>query len=590
MQKNSKKVYLYPFTTGYRLVSFLSGFFVILEVVAQVLIPFFISELMDKGLKVGTAITDMHAIVKYGLIILGLSFISLIFGILSGVCASKAAAGLGKNIRKAIYENIVSLSFKNLDKYSSGSLITRMTNDIINVQNAYLVIVRTLVRAPIMIVFAIIMAFVNAAMLASVLIGVVFVLAIIVFTIMFLVFKRYGLMLSSYDKLNNKISENLIAMRTIKAFAKEEKEFKEFEKQTKDVKRISIYTEKLMSLSQPIFSGAIYLCVFAFILIATNHMVLTPFNEWTITPGVLVSFFGYMFQVLISFVLVAMSVATITIAKASVGRIKEILGEKSYIQNPENPITEVKKGSIEFVDVYLKYNTHAQLENLSNINLKINAGETIGIIGETGSSKSSLVSLLPRLYDVTSGKVLIDGHNVKDYDVATLRDAVSMVLQKNTLFSGTIRENMLWGNENATDSEIIEALKQASAYEFVFEKENGLDSKVEEGGNNFSGGQKQRLCIARALLKKSKIIVLDDSTSAVDNNTDRKIREEFSNNLKDVTKLIIAQRITSIENADRIIVLDDGKVSGYDTHENLLKNNEFYANLWKDQLAGGVNE
>ncbi|MEA4162882.1 ABC transporter ATP-binding protein [Mycoplasma sp. 4404] len=578
----------FELTKNYRTASLLSILFAILEVVAQVLIPLAVKKLMDNGIqKLAFAALQNEAwngILKYSLVIIALALASLAFGALSGIFASKAAAGLGYNARAYAYKNLMRLSFKNLDNYSNGTLITRLTTDIVSIQNAYLNIIRMMLRAPIMILVAISIAFTIAPILASILLAIMVVLAIFIGFVMFMVYRRYHLMLKAYDGLNTKIGENLNAIRTIKSFVKEHDELIDIKNSSALVRKISIMTEKWINSNRALFGLLIYVCLVSFIAVATKDIVVNKQNA-TMDFGSLTSFIGYMFQVLVNFILFSVGVINVTSAKASAKRIRELIEEKPILVQKEDGFTEVASGKIEFRNVSLKYKEHAELNNLNNINLTIEPGETVGILGKTGAGKSSLISLIPRLYDVTNGEVLVGGVNVKDYNLEALRNQVSVVLQKNVLFTGTVVENMRWGNEEATDEEIIEALKKASAYDFVFAKD-GLSTWVEESGNNFSGGQKQRLSIARSILKKSKILILDDSTSAVDNNTDKKIQHSLKYELGDVTKIIIAQRISSIQHANKIVIINDGEISGIGKHEELLKSNEYYRHLYETQNRG----
>lgn len=594
MQRTQTKNYVpthfsfFELTKNYRTASLFSILFAILEVVAQVLIPLAVKKLMDNGIqKLAFATLQNEAwngILKYSLVIIALALASLAFGALSGIFASKAAAGLGYNARAYAYKNLMRLSFKNLDNYSNGTLITRLTTDIVSIQNAYLNIIRMMLRAPIMILVAISIAFTIAPILASILLAIMVVLAIFIGFVMFMVYRRYHLMLKAYDGLNTKIGENLNAIRTIKSFVKEQDELLDIKNSSALVRKISIMTEKWINSNRALFGLLIYVCLVSFIAVATKDIVVNKQNA-TMDFGTLTSFIGYMFQVLVNFILFSVGVINVTSAKASAKRIRELIEEKPILVQKEDGFTEVASGKIEFRNVSLKYKEHAELNNLNNINLTIEPGETVGILGKTGAGKSSLISLIPRLYDVTNGEVLVGGVNVKDYNLKALRNQVSIVLQKNVLFTGTVAENMRWGNEEATDEEIIEALKKASAYDFVFAKD-GLSTWVEESGNNFSGGQKQRLSIARSILKKSKILILDDSTSAVDNNTDKKIQHSLKYELGDVTKIIIAQRISSIQHANKIVIINDGEISGIGKHEELLKSNEYYRHLYETQNRG----
>ncbi|RIV16231.1 ABC transporter ATP-binding protein [Mycoplasmopsis gallopavonis] len=581
--RNSQKLKdttIFSQTRNYRIASLLSILFVIVEVICIIFIPRFTQDLLDKGIREGVSKQSSHYIWVYSGILFGLAMLSLLSGMASGYFASKASAGLAKNLRLRLFQKIQGFSFENYDQFSSGTLISRLTNDITNIQNSYMMVIRALIRNPFLMVGAIIMAFITSPKLAWILVVILIGLTIILMTIIIIAFPRFNKMLLGNDLINNKIKENIAGIKTIKTFVTEKQELQEFKATSERVKKLAIRAEKLVALNSPVMVGTIFISLFFIMLISINVIVKTK-NQGEISIGILTSFISYMFQVLMSLMIASMVLITLTISKASAKRITEVLKTVSNIQNPNKPIYLVNEGKIEFKDVDFKYHTNKK-RTLKNINLTINPGETIGLIGSTGSGKSSFVNLIPRLYDVTNGQILIDNKDVRDYDLFTLRDSVAIVLQKNTLFNGTIRENIKWGKEDATDLEIEEALKDASAYDFIFAKQ-GLDTLVEEKGANFSGGQKQRLCIARALIKKPKILILDDSTSAVDNQTDRKIRDTFNNKFKNTTKIIIAQRISSIQNADKIIVMQSGQVQAFDTHKNLLKTNEFYKHLYQEQ-------
>ncbi|TNK83914.1 ABC transporter [Mycoplasmopsis pullorum] len=580
-----KSVSWWDQTKGYRTVSFLSAFFVILEVVIQLFMPKVNAYLLQDSFDTSNGKVILAQLFKWGSILFSLAIGSIIFGVLSGIASSKGAAGIARNLRMNMFANIQKFSFSNLDKYTTGSLMIRLTNDITNVQNAYMQIIRTLVRAPIMLVGAIVMAFTINTKMATIFLGAVLALTIMLSLIIGFAFPLFGKMLKSYDRLNNKIKENIYAIKTIKAFVTEEKELEEVKNLTARLKKISIKSERLVALNNPVLFLTIYGLTFLILFVGTKSVV-SRNMEWS----ELIALISYMWQVVMSLMLASMVFVMVTIAHQSSIRIKEVLNEKPSITSPQNGKKEILDGSIEFNNVSFKYNLDTNIKNLKNINLKINSGETIGIIGKTGSGKSTLVQLLPRLYDISEGELKIAGTPIQEYDLMNLRDAISIVLQKNTLFKGTLRENMKWGNLSASDEEIKTALKNSAAYDFVFSKDEGLNQIVEEKGNNFSGGQKQRLCIARALIKKPKILILDDSTSAVDNRTQKLIQNAFEKNLKDTTKLIIAQRINSIEHADKIIVMNNGEIEAFGTHDELLKNNKFYHGLYVSQTQEDDNE
>ncbi|WP_211245399.1 ABC transporter ATP-binding protein [Mycoplasma buteonis] len=498
-KQNKNRVTLFSQTHNYRMASMLSIIFVIIEVICAIFIPRLTSILIDQGI----TLSNKTIIWQYSGIIFTLAIISLASGMISGFFASKATAGVAKNLRYSMFKNIESFSFANFDNYSKASLITRLTNDITNIQNAYMMVIRAFVRSPFMLVGAIIMAFSSNVKLALVLLIVIFIVTVILITIIYFAFPRFTKMLEGYDLLNSKAKENIVGIKTIKAFVTEKKEYESFKETSQWVKKLSIRAERLVALNSPLMVGTIFISLFFIMLVASIQIANDPHGEMTI--GLLTSFVSYMFQTLMSLMIASMVVVSITIAKASATRVLEVLNEKPILTNSSNPIYEVQDGSITFSNVFLQYEK-AHKPTLKNINLNINSGETIGIIGATGSAKSSFVNLIPRLYDATEGQVLVAGNDVKDYDLFTLRESIAIVLQKNTLFKGTIRENMKWGKPDASDAEIIEALQNAAAYDFVFEKEKGLDTLVEERGNNFSGGQKQRLCIARALIKKPKLL------------------------------------------------------------------------------------
>ncbi|QZE12521.1 ABC transporter ATP-binding protein [Mycoplasma sp. Ms02] len=572
----SKKAKLFDFTVNYRTELFVSILLLYIATAAEVVTTKLISYLIDQGIQKG----DTAKIWMYASIVLGLILITFTVSVIGSILASKSSAGFAKNMREMLFLKVQGFSFKNADKFSNASLLVRMTADVQNIQNAYFMVIRVLMRTPFILPFALIMAFLTHSGLAWVLVGAMVTLTIVLFLILLISFPRFAKMINETDQLNKKIKENILGIKTIKAFVKEDKEYELFKYRTQQVRKISNWAQNFVIYFQPIVTAMLLFSFFG-IMIYTANAVTS--NSSDITVGVILTFVGYLFQVVFAIVLTTVVFIMVAIAVPSWRRIKEVFEERSEIVNIENPVNDVKSGSISFKNVFLKYDPKAENNVLKNIDLEIQSGQTIGIIGPTASGKSSIVNLIPRLYDVTEGSIEIDGIDIRNYDLKTLRDNVSIVLQNNLLFKGTIRENMLWGNEKGTDEEINHALKIACAYDFVYEKENNLDYMVEEKGSNFSGGQKQRLSIARALMKKPKIIILDDSTSAVDNNTDKKIRQAFANDLQDVTKIIIAQRISSIQSADKIAVMKAGRVVAFDTHENLIKNNEFYSDLYESQ-------
>lgn len=562
----------------YKRDSILAPIFVSLEVVMEVVIPLLMAMLIDKGIDAG----NMNYILKIGIALAISCVISLVFGALSGKFAASASAGFAKNLRKDMFYNVQNFSFSNIDKFSASSIVTRLTTDITNVQNAYQMIVRIAVRGPIMIIFSLIMAFgINHKL------SLVFLLAIPVlggglYFIMTHAHPIFERVFKIYDKLNNVVQENLRGIRVVKSFVREDYEEKKFKNVSEDIYDDFVKAEKLLAFNAPLMQFAAYGCMLFISWFGAKLIVAS-----TMTTGELTSLIAYIMQILMSLMMLSMVFVMITMARASSERIVEILDEKSDLTNPENPVYEIKNGDISFRNVNFGYSNKKRKLCLKNINLDIKSGETVGIIGGTGSSKSSLVQLIPRLYDTTDGEVIVGDRNVKEYDIESLRDEVAMVLQKNVLFSGTIKENLRWGNDHATDEEIERVCKLAQADEFIQTFPDKYDTYIEQGGSNVSGGQKQRLCIARALLKKPKILILDDSTSAVDTKTDASIRRAFREEIPNTTKIIIAQRISSVEDADKIIVMDNGEINGIGTHEELLKNNEIYREVYSSQVKGG---
>ena len=561
----------------YKFVSILTSVFVALEVVMEVLIPKSMAKMVDVGL----ANSDMQYVIKLGLIMIFMTLVSLFFGISSGTNAAKAGAGFAKNLRQSLFYKIQEFSFANIDKFSTASLVTRLTTDVNNVQMAYSMIIRMLIRAPLMLISALFMCFTISAKLTLVFLGVIPFLIICIVLIMSKAMPNFRNMFKRYDTVNRVVQENLTNIRTVKAFVREDFETEKFKNATSDLYDYSIKAEKLMILSSPIMQFAVYVTTLLVSWIGANLVV----NSSMLT-GELMSMFTYIQQILTSLMMISMSVVMVSMAKTSGDRIIEVLDEEVDLKNKNNPLKEVKDGSVKFENVSFSYSKDSNNLVLENINIDIKSGQTVGIIGGTGSAKTSLIQLIPRLFDTTSGSVFVGGENVKDYDLDVLRENVSVVLQKNVLFSGTIKENLRWGNENATDEEIIQACKSAQADGFIQSFPDKYDTHIEQGGSNVSGGQKQRLCIARALLKKPKILILDDSTSAVDTATDAMIKKAFYNDIPDTTKIIIAQRISSVQDSDFIIVLNDGKINGIGTHEELIKSNSIYNEIYTSQMKG----
>ncbi len=558
--------------------SIMTPVFMILEVIMETIIPLMMASVVDNGVEKG----DMNHIYKMGAFMFVAALISLLVGILGGRYGARASAGLARNLRTAMYDKIQTYSFANIDKFSTAGLVTRLTTDVTNVQNAFQMVLRMGTRAPASLIFAMFMAFTIHARLASVYLMAVIFLGTCLFFIIRRTMKYFDVVFQKYDDLNASVQENVSSIRVVKAYVREEYEKKKFKTASENVYRMFINAEKVLVMNMPLMQITVYSCILLISWMGAKLIVADG-----LTTGQLMNLLTYCMNILMSLMMLSMIFVMITMSSASLKRIGEVLEEKSTITNPENPRTEVCDGSIEFQNVSFRYNKTSEKPVLSNINCSIKAGETIGIIGGTGSAKTSLVNLISRLYDVTEGNVLVGGHDVREYDLDTLRNEVSVVLQKNVLFSGTILENLRWGDENATEEECIRACRLACADEFIQKMPEKYNTFIEQGGSNVSGGQKQRLCIARALLKKPKILILDDSTSAVDTATDARIRKAFAEEIPDTTKIIIAQRINSVSQADRIIVMEDGRISGFGTHEELLENNEIYREVYESQTAGG---
>ena len=557
--------------------SVMTPLFMILEVVAEMLIPLIMSSMIDEGINKG----NMQHIIMTGLLMGACALIGLFGGVMGGIYGAKASAGFARNLRMAMFENIQTYSFANIDKYSTAGLVTRLTTDVTNIQNAYQMILRMCFRAPFSLIIAMTMTFIINAKLACIyLIAIVFLTVVLGFLLK-ITYKYFSQVFEKYDELNASIQENVSAIRVVKSFVREDYEVKKFNRATNNLYRLFVKAENAMVSVSPLMMMTVYGCIIAISWFGANMIVGSE-----MTTGELTSMLTYCMNILMSLLMVAMVFVMITMSLASARRISEVLNEESTLKNPENPDYNVENGSIDFENVSFSYNTTSEKPILNNINVSIKSGETVGIIGGTGSSKTSLVNLIGRLYDVTGGVVKVGGKDVRSYDLATLRAEVSVVLQSNVLFSGTILDNLRWGNENATEEECVKACKLACADDFIQSFPDRYNTHIEQGGTNVSGGQKQRLCIARALLKKPKILILDDSTSAVDTATDARIRKAFRDEIPDTTKIIISQRISSVENADKIIVMDDGEISAVGTHEELVNSSPIYSEIYSAQTGG----
>lgn len=564
----------------YKRPSILTPVFAVLEVFMEVMIPFLMAAIIDEGIGKG----NVNYAIKMGLIMLLMAMLSLTFGVLAGRFAAQASSGFARNLRKGMFENIQTFAFSNIDKYSTAGLVTRMTTDVTNLQNAYQMVLRMCARAPVTLICALGMTIMINAKLASVFLVAIVILGTALALIVSQSFPIFTQVFKKYDNLNASVQENVNAIRVVKSYVRENHEISKLQKACTELALLSIKAEKIICMNMPVMQLTVYGCMLSISWFGAQFVV-----SDTMTTGELMSMFNYVMNILMSLMMLSMIFVMLTMSKASMDRIAEILNEKTDIVNPDHAVTEVPDGSITFNHVSFSYRKDSQ-NVLEDIDLTIRSGETIGIIGGTGGSKSTFVQMLPRLYDVKEGSVCIGGVDVREYDLDTLRNEVSMVLQKNVLFSGTIKDNLRWGNAQASDEEIERVCRLAQADEFVQTFPDKYDTWIEQGGTNVSGGQKQRLCIARALLKKPKILILDDSTSAVDTKTDAMIRKAFREEIPDTTKLIIAQRISSVQDADRIIVLEEGRVNGIGTHEELLASNAIYREVYESQVKGGEED
>lgn len=578
---------LIKYVGEYKKPTILTPIFVLLESVMEILIPLLMAKLIDDGIDVG----DMGVITKYGVYLLAAALLTMFFGSAAGMTAAHASAGFAKNVRRGMYYKIQDFSFSNIDKFSTASLVTRLTTDVSNVQQVFQMMTRICFRAPAILIFALIASFSVNHELSLVFLLSMPILGIGIFFLINRVQPIFERVFKTYDKLNNVVQENLYGMRVVKSFNRQDFETKKFTDISDSIYKDFSKAEKTMAFGMPLMQFCMYGCMLIICWLGARMIVASGNNELLgLTCGQLLSMITYSMQLLMSLMMISMIFVFITMSKASAERIVEVLDEESDLHNPENPITEVASGDIDFEHVDFTYRKDSDKKVLDDVNLHIKAGWMVGVLGGTGSSKSSLVQLIPRLYDVASGSVKVGGRDVREYDIESLRAQVAMVLQKNVLFSGTIKENLRWGDENATDEEMIHACKVACAHDFIMGFEDGYDTHIDQGGTNVSGGQKQRLCIARALLKKPKILILDDSTSAVDMKTDALIRKAFREELPDTTKIIIAQRIASVQDADLIIVMDDGKIDSVGTHEELMKSSLIYREVYESQNKGGEGD
>ena len=565
----------------YKKDAILSPLYVLVESLLDVAIPFVMAGLIDKGIEAG----NMSMILRYGAILVGFALVALTFGALSGRSCARATAGFARNLRHDMFHHLQVYSFSNIDKFSSAGLVTRLTTDVSNVQNAFMMIIRTLIRCPAMLIFAMVMSFRINHNISLIFLAVIPILGVGLYLMIKHVHPVFERVFKTYDRLNGVVQENLSGIRVVKNFVREDHEIEKFDTISGTIYKDFSLAERILALNSPLMQGCVYACMILVSWLGAKQIVIG-----NMSTGNLMSFFTYIMQILSSLMMLSMVFVMITMSRASAERIVEVLDEESDITNCDNPVYEVKDGSVEFTDVSFSYAKRPDKTVLDDIDLIIPSGQTVGIIGGTGSSKSSLVQLIPRLYDVTGGCVKVGGVDVRNYDLQTLRHNVAMVLQKNTLFSGTIKENLRWGNPDATDEELVHACRLAQADDFIRTFPDGYDTYIEQGGTNVSGGQKQRLCIARAILRKPKILILDDSTSAVDTKTDALIRQAFREEIPNTTKIIIAQRISSVMDADQIIVMDNGLINACGTHEELLANNEIYREVYESQQKGGLEE
>ena len=562
----------------YKKDAILSPLYVLMEALLDVAIPFVMADLIDKGIEAGS----MNMILRYGAILVGFALVALAFGVLSGRSCARATAGFARNLRHDMFHHLQVYSFSNIDKFSSAGLVTRLTTDVSNVQNAFMMIIRTLIRCPAMLIFAMVMSFRINHDISLIFLAVIPILGIGLYLIISRVHPVFERVFKTYDRLNGVVQENLSGIRVVKNFVREDHEIQKFDAISGTIYKDFSLAERILALNSPLMQGCVYTCMILVSWLGAKQIVIG-----TMSTGNLMSFFTYIMQILSSLMMLSMVFVMITMSRASAERIVEVLDEQSDITNCDDPVYEVKDGSIQFTDVCFSYAKRPDKTVLDDIDLVIPSGQTVGIIGGTGSSKSSLVQLIPRLYDATGGSVKVGGIDVRRYDLQTLRHNVAMVLQKNTLFSGTIKDNLRWGNPDATDEELVHACKLAQADDFIRAFPDGYETHIEQGGTNVSGGQKQRLCIARAILRKPKILILDDSTSAVDTKTDALIRKAFREEIPDTTKIIIAQRISSVMDADQIIVMDNGRINACGTHEELMATNEIYREVYESQQKGG---
>ncbi len=569
---------LYRQIGEYKKDSILTPIFTALEVFMEILIPFVTASIIDKGIEAG----NMQMVCLYGAVMLILAFFSLFFGIQAGRYAASASSGFACNLRESMYANIQTFSFSNIDKYSTAGLVTRMTTDVTNLQNSYQMILRIAVRAPLMLICSMFMCIVISRKLSLVFLCALFFLAIVLFTIMRKAMPVFDQVFGKYDDLNASVQENVSGIRVVKAFVREDFEKEKFAKASENLYRLFVKAESMLAFNNPVMMLAIYGCIIVLSWLGAHYI-----TDGLLTTGSLTSLFSYIMSMMMSLMMLSMIFVMVTLSAASARRIAQVLDEKADLSNPDSAVKDIADGSIDFNEVSFSYRNGSGEDTLCHIDLHIDAGETIGIIGGTGCGKSSFVSLISRLYDVTEGSVCVGGQDVRSYDMEALREQVAVVLQKNVLFSGTILDNLRWGKEDATEEECMEACRLACADEFIQSFPDKYNTWIEQGGSNVSGGQKQRLCIARALLKNPKILILDDSTSAVDTATDARIRQAFSTRIPGTTKLIISQRISSVQDADRILVLEDGKVNGFDTHEKLLASNAIYQEIYDVQMKSG---